>query len=129
MLFRSKLIVVAVATLVVLYLVAISFTRVGELRQKAPVFVGSDQTFVSLNGRDDFLDVTQKMGQPTTDRQQETGTILYRALGYPARHYTVILMGRDKGSMTYIGTMDENWRPIHSTTAQTESLLRELNRF
>ena len=69
------------------------------------------------------------MGQPTTDHQQETGTILYRALGYPERRYTVILMGRDKGSMTYIGTMDQNWRPIHAVNAQTESLLRSLKEF
>ena len=124
-----KLILVVVATLVVLYLVAISFTRVGELRQKNPVFVGRDQTYLSLNSRDDFLGVTQKMGTPGTDRQQETGTILYRALGYPDRQYTVILMGRDKGSMTYIGTVDRNWRPIYSVNAQNESLLRELKPF
>jgi hypothetical protein len=124
-----KLILVSVSALVVLYLVAVSFTHVGELRQKNPIFVGSDQTWASLNSRDDFLGVTQKMGQPTTDHQQETGTILYRALGYPERRYTVILMGRDKGSMTYIGTMDQNWRPIHAVNAQTESLLRSLKEF
>jgi hypothetical protein len=50
-------------------------------------------------------------------------------LGYPERRYTVILMGRDKGSMTYIGTMDQNWRPIHAVNAQTESLLRSLKEF
>jgi hypothetical protein len=125
-----RLILVAVAALVVLYVAAISFTRVGELRQKNPVFVGRDQTYASLNSRDDYLGVTQKMmGPPATDHQQETGTILYRALGYPERRYTVILMGRDKGSMTYIGTMDQNWRPIHSVNAQTESLLRALKQF
>ena len=124
-----KLILVVVATLVVLYVVAISFTRVGELRQKDPVFVTRDKTYLSLNSRDDFLGVTQKMGQPATDREQETGTILYRALGYPDRRYTIILMGRDKGSMTYIGTVDRDWRPIFSVNAQNESLLRELKPF
>jgi hypothetical protein len=125
-----KLILIVVAALIVIYLGAIAFTRVGELRQKNPVFVGSDQTYVSLSSRDDFLGVTQKMGDPpTTDHWQETGTILYRALGYSDRGYTVILMGRDKGSMTYIGAMDRNWRPIHSTNAQTDSLLRGLKQF
>jgi hypothetical protein len=38
-------------------------------------------------------------------------------------------MGPDKSSMTYIGTVDQNWRPIHSVNAQTESLLRALRRF
>jgi hypothetical protein len=103
---------------------------VGELRQKSVVFVGSDQSYLSLNSRDDFLSVTQKLGgQPATDHSQETGTIFYRALGYPERRYTVILMGPDKGSMTYIGTMDQNWRPISSVNAHTDSLLRSLKPF
>jgi hypothetical protein len=125
-----RLILIAVATLVVLYLIAISFTRVGELRQKGAVFVGSDQSYLGLNARDDFLGVTQKLGaQPASDHIQETGTIFYRALGYPDRRYTVILMGPDKGSMTYIGTMDQNWRPISSVNANTDSLLRALKPF
>ena len=124
-----KLIGIAVAVLVGLYVVAVGFTRVGDIRQKRVVFTGSDQTFASLNSRDDFLGVTQKMGNPVTDREQEMGTILFRALGYPSRHYTVILMGRDKGSMAYIGTMDDDWRPIHSTNTHNDSLLRNLKRF
>lgn len=125
-----KLILIVVAALVVIYVGAISLTRVGELRQRNPVFVGSDQTYVSLSSRDDFLGVTQKMGAPpTTDRWQETGTILYRALGYSERGYTVILMGRDKGSMAYIGTLDQDWHSIHSVNTRTDSLLRTLKRF
>jgi hypothetical protein len=124
-----KLIGVAVGVLIVLYLAALSFTRVGELRQKRIVFTGSDQSYLNLNSRDDYLGVTQKMGPPTTDHAQETGTILYRALGYPDRRYTVILMGRDKGSMAYIGTMDQDWHLIHSINARTDSLLRALKRF
>lgn len=125
-----KLILVAVGSLVALYLVAVGFTRVGDFRQKNVMFVGSDQSYLSLNGRDDFLSVTQKLGgPPANDRSQETGTILYRALGYPDRRYTVILMGADQGSMTYIGTMDQNWRPIHSVNVHTDALLRGLKRF
>jgi hypothetical protein len=124
-----KLIGVAVAALIVLYLAALNFTRVGDLRQKRVVFTGSDQTYLSLNSRDDYLGVVQKMGTPGTDHQQETGTILYRALGYPDRRYTVILMGRDKGSMAYIGTLDQDWHSIHSVNTRTDSLLRTLKRF
>jgi hypothetical protein len=124
-----KLILVAVAVLIVLYLVALSFTRVGEFRQKRIAFTAGDQTFLNLSSRDDYAGVIEKMGTPTTDRQQETGTILYRALGYPNRGYTVILMGRDKGSMTYVGAMDRDWRPIHSVNAQTDALLRGLKQF
>jgi len=121
-----KATLLAVATLVVLYLMALSFIRVGELRQKSHLLVGTDQSYVSLSSHDDFLGVTQKIGPPATDHQREIGTIFYRALGYPARRYTVILMGRDQASMTYIGTMDQNWHPIHFVNAQTESLLRQL---
>jgi hypothetical protein len=125
-----KLILVAVVTLVALSIMAIGFTHVGELRQKNPVFVGRDHSYLGLNSRDDFFSVTQKLGAPpTTDNPREIGTILYRSLGYPDRGYTVILMGRDKGSMTYIGTMDQNWRPLHSINSQTDSLLRQLQRF
>src|SRR5580698_11301820 len=88
-------------TLVALYLVAIGLTRVGDLLQKS---------FLSLNGRDDFLSVTQKLGgPPATDHSQEVGATFYRELGYPDRRYTVILMGADKSSLTYVGTMDRNW--------------------
>jgi hypothetical protein len=38
-------------------------------------------------------------------------------------------MGRDKGSMTYVGAMDRDWRPIHSVNAQTDALLRGLKQF
>jgi hypothetical protein len=125
-----KLIPIAVGTLVALYLVAIGFTRVGELRQKNVTFVGTDQRYLSLDGRDDFLSVTEKLGGlPATDHTRETGTILYRALGYPDRWYTVILMGADKSSLTYIGTMDRNWHPIHSANAHTDALLRGIKQF
>ena len=85
---------------------------------------------LSLNGRDDYLSVIQKLGgEPATDRTEETGTILYRALGYPERRYTVILMGADKSSMTYIGAMDQNWHAISSVNAHTDALLRGLKPF
>jgi hypothetical protein len=125
-----KMVLVAVGTLVGLSILAIAFTHVGELRQKNVVFVGSDQSYMSLNGRDDYLSVIQKLGAPpATDRTAETGTILYRALGYPDRRYTVILMGADKNSMTYIGTVDQNWHAIQSVNAHTDALLRGLRRF
>lgn len=125
-----RLILIAVAALVALYVVAVGFTRVGELRQKRTVFVGSDQSYLSLNGHDDYPSVIQKLGgPPATDTTEESGTILYRALGYPDRRYTVILMGADKGSMAYIGTMDRNWVPLHSANAHTDALLRGLQKF
>jgi len=120
----------AVGSLVAISIVAIAFTHVGEFRQKNVVFVGSDRSYASLNGHDDYAAVVEKLGAlPGTDHLQETGTILYRALGYPDRRYTVILMGADKNTMTYIGTMDQNWRAIQSVNTHTDALLRGLKRF
>jgi len=54
-------------------------------------------------------------------------------LGYPDRKYTVILMGSARQTAVYIGTMDENWKPVHSVDLHsggtTASLLRSLKRF
>jgi hypothetical protein len=125
-----RLILIAAAPLVALCVAAVVFTRVGELRQKNVMLVGTDQSYLSLNGHDDFVGVTQKLGgTPATDRSEQAGTILFRALGYPGRRYTVILMGTEKGSMFYIGTMNRNWRPIHSVDAHAGALLRGLERF
>jgi hypothetical protein len=112
----------------VLGLLVLNSSRIREVRQRA-TFTGSDRSFDNLSSHDDYLGVTQKLGQPTTDHPQETGTILYRALGYPERKYTVILMGRDQGSMVYIGTVDQDWRPIHFVNEHTASLLRTLKPF
>jgi hypothetical protein len=87
-----------------------------------------------LSARDDRTAVVGKLGEPATDRwQSDSGTIQYEALGYPDRHFTVILMGGDRKSVLYIGGMDDKWRPIASVTLRsggaTDSLLRNLKRF
>jgi hypothetical protein len=78
--------------------------------------------------------VVQKLGKPASDRwQSESGELQYRALGYPDRKYAVILMGSGRQAALYIGTVDENWKPVHSVALHsggtTASLLRTLKRF
>jgi hypothetical protein len=123
-----RLIGVLAAVGLVVGLLVLNASRIRDVRQRV-VFTGADQSFSNLTAHDDYLGVTQKLGMPTTDHPQETGTILYRALGYPDRKYTVILMGRDQNSVVYIGTVDENWRPIHFVNEHTASLLRTLKPF
>jgi hypothetical protein len=128
-----RLIGIALAAAILLYLLAMNLVRVGPLRQRV-VFTGKDQLFLDLSGRDDYLAVVQRLGKPASDRwQSEAGALQYRALGYPDRKYTVILMGADRRSVLYIGTMDDHWRPVHSVDLRsggtTASLLRELPRF
>jgi hypothetical protein len=131
--FVFKLIGIAVAIAVGLYILAVNLNRVGELRQKNVTFTAADQSFLELSSRDDFTAVVQKLGTPASDRSREVATIQYRALGYPDRKYTVILMGGDLRTARYIGVMDENWKPVHSVELHsggtTLSLLRNLNRF
>jgi len=129
-----KLIGGALAVGIFLCVLVLNLNRVGEFRQRDVVFTAKDQQFLDLSGRDDFVAVVQKLGAPATDRwQSESNPIQVRALSYPGRKYTVILMGRDRQSAVYIGAMDDNWKPIHSvelhTGGTTSSLLRNLKRF
>jgi hypothetical protein len=128
-----KLIAAALPVAVLLCLAALRMTQVGEVRQGV-VFTTRDQQYLTLTGRDDYLAAVQKLGKPASDRwQSESGELQCRALGYPDRKYTVILMGGSRQSAVYIGTMDENWKPVHSVELHsggtTASLLRSLRRF
>jgi hypothetical protein len=128
-----KMIGIAVAVAIGLYIVAVNLNRVGEPRQRTVTYTAADQSFLELSGRDDFTAVAQKLGQPASDRSREVGTIQFRAMSYPDRKYTIILMGADAGTARYIGVMDDNWKPVHSvemrTGGTTLSMLRSLNRF
>jgi hypothetical protein len=128
-----KLVGLAVMLAILATLLALTLFRVGEVRQRV-VFTGQDQSFLELTGRDDYLAVVQKLGAPTFDRwQNESGAIQLRALSYPDRKYTVVLMGSDRHNALYIGALDDQWRPIHSVQLHsggtTDSLLRGLKRF
>ena len=129
-----RLIGIAVAVAILLYVVAVNLNRIGDLRQRTVVLTAKDQMFLELTGRDDYLAIVQKLGKPANDRwRSESGELQYRALSYPDRKYTVILMGSGRQAAAYIGTMDENWKPVHSVALHsggtTASLLRSLKRF
>jgi hypothetical protein len=106
--------------------------RIGFIRQRV-IITTRDQTFQTLTGRDDRFAVVTKIGNPGYDRFKEVGTIQFEALSYPDRKYTVILAGRDTRTLGYIGTVDDDWRPVHfvnfRTGGTTESLLQTLSRF
>jgi hypothetical protein len=128
-----RLIVIALAVAIGMYMVAMNLNRIGDLRQRNVVFTAADQSFLDLKARDTYSGIVAKLGQPGQDRSQEVGTIHYRALAYPDRRYTVILMGPDRETAHYIGVMDDNWKPMHSvemhTGGTTLSLLLDLKRF
>ena len=97
-------------------------------------YTAKDQSYLALTARDDYQAVVRKLGAPARDRwQRETGAVRYRALSYTDRACTVILMDAGHGGASYIGTLDENWKPVHAVELQdggsTDSLLRGLPRF
>ena len=123
-----KLIGAAVTAAIVLYVLAVSLSR------QRVVFTARDQTYLGLTARDDRTEVVMKLGEPATDHwQSENGAMQYEALDYPDRKVTVILMGGDRNNVQYVGTMDQDWKPVHSVQLHsggtTDSLLRGLKRF
>lgn len=129
-----KMIGIAVGVAIGLYILAVSLTRIDDIRQRTVTFTASDQSFLDLSRNDDYTAIVTKLGKPGSDRSREVGSIEYRALGYPDRKYHIILMGSDPRTAKYIGVVDENWKPLHSVElgkggGNTLSLLRNLNRF
>ncbi len=123
-----RLIGAAVTVAILLYVLAVSLSR------QRVVFTAKDQTYMGLSARDDRTEVVVKLGEPASDHwQSESGALQYEALDYPDRKVTVILMGGDRKSVQYVGTMDKDWNPVHSVRLRsggtTDSLLRELKRF
>ena len=123
-----KLIGAAVTVAILLYIVAVSLSR------QRVVFTAKDQTYMGLTARDDRTEVVVKLGEPASDHwQSESGDLQFEALDYPDRKLTVILMGSDRKGVLYVGTMDRNWKPVHSVRLRsgvtTDSLLRGLKRF
>jgi hypothetical protein len=128
-----KLIGIVVGCIILLWVLGAAALRVGFIQQHI-VITTRDQTFQTLTSRDDRFAIVTKIGkQPAFDRFKEVGTIQYEALSYPERKYTVILMGADTRTLAYIGTVDDNWRPVHFVNLRsggtTESLLQTITRF
>lgn len=128
-----RLVGVALAVGILAYLVMASFFRQGLVRPRLN-FANADQAYLELRAHDDYWSVVQKLGKPARDRwMSETGEIQYRALTYPQRRFTVILMGTDRNAATYVGALDDNWKPLHSVPfrsgGNTFPMLRGLKRF
>lgn len=117
---------------ILLYVGAVNLMRVGDIRQRT-VLTARDQSYLELTSRDDYTAVLGKLGHPGEDRWHSSGELHFRALSYPDRKYTIILMGARPENVTYIGTLDEQWRLLHSVDlpsgGTTASLLRGLHRF
>jgi hypothetical protein len=91
------------------------------------------QEDLGFTAADDYHAVVRKLGPPANDRWNEGKDLQYRALAYPNRHFTIILMGTDRNNALYIGALNDNWRPVdtvkHAGRGDTRSLLQGLKRF
>ncbi|MGD0362881.1 MAG: hypothetical protein ABSC93_18540 [Bryobacteraceae bacterium] len=117
--------------IVATYLV-VNFYRDSVLRPRI-AYNSRDRGYLSLTAEDDYAGVVRKLGPPAHDRWQgPAGGLRYRALSYPDRACTVILMGADGKPAMYIGTLDANGNTIHSVRlgngAAAGELLRALPR-
>jgi hypothetical protein len=116
-----------IAVLFVVYGV-VSYTRGDRI-----LFQSVFQEDLGFSAEDDYFAVVRKLGQPAKDRWREGKDLQYRALEYPDRHFTVILMGTERNNARYIGAVNGDWRPVHTVKhagkGNTRSLLEGLPRF
>ena len=117
---------------VCVHVTALNLIHIGEMRGRQPL--AGDRSYLELSGADDYFRIVQRLGRPASDRWTTgSAAIHYRALSYPGRHFTVILVGSDRASAAYIGTLDSSWRVIHTvplaTGGTTFALLRNLQPF
>jgi hypothetical protein len=129
----GRMILGALVIGIVACLAIVTAYRQGDVRSRV-VFTSKDQDYLALAAGDDYWAIVHKLGAPESDRwQSETGELQYRALFYPKRSYTAILMGTDRKQATYIGTLDANWKPVHYVSfrngGDTRSMLEGLPKF
>lgn len=129
----SRTILGGIAIAIAGCVLAVTWYRGGVLGNRI-VYAPVMQTDPGLTARDDYYAVVRRLGAPSEERwRSEKGERQYRVLSYPRQGYSVILMGADRRDMHYIGTMDQNWTPIHSVELPGKSnsyaLLRTLERF
>jgi hypothetical protein len=127
----GRLVVIALACGTVACILMVAMSRGGSvLRPSRTTFKVKDESYQELTRSDDYYSVVQKLGPPQSDRwKSETGAVQFRALAYPQRSYIVILMGSDRNSARYIGTLDDNWQLISSASKESSSLLRGIHKF
>jgi len=97
-------------------------------------FRAVEQADLQLTAEDDYHSVVRKLGPPAEDHWREGGgERQYRALRYPQRRLTIILMGVERDQAIYLGAMNDQWKVVHSVRhagrGDTRALLESLKRF
>lgn len=128
----GRMVMVLLATGVMGMLVLATIARHDQFRQRVR-YTAHDQSYFELGRDDDYFAVIRKLGEPASDRWSgATEAVQYRALAYPKRGYTVILFGRDRKNVRYIGTLDTDCNPVHQIAyadgGDSSAMLRNVGR-
>jgi hypothetical protein len=89
----------------------VDFTRQAQFHQRADLFRGY-RSYLQLGPNDDYASTVRKLGLPARAGSHQTGDKVFRSLAYPARRYSVILMGSQSDRQRYIGTLDPQGRVL-----------------
>lgn len=85
------------------------------------------QENLGLGPEDDYFAVERKLGKPQADRWKAEGeSVQYRVLEYPQRNLKIILAGRERTQVFYVGAYDSNWRVVDSVKQRGGSTTYEL---
>jgi hypothetical protein len=110
----GRLILVSLLVGVALCAVIVAYYR-GQNSAESATFKGVMQTSLGLSAHDDYHAVVRKFGAAGSDRWKgDEGDLNIRILGYPARGFSVILMGRERDAARYIGAVDNQGQVIDS---------------
>jgi len=115
----------------VAFTIVADVTRQAQPRQRADLFRGY-RSYLQLGPDDDYASTVRKLGLPTRTGyreagERESGERVFRSLAYPARRYSVILMGANEQDARYIGALDPRGRVLDAVRlrdgSSAESLL------
>jgi hypothetical protein len=130
----ARLIGVTVVAAVIVIVLALGVFRGDGVFGRRLVLQTADQDYLALRAGDDHFTVVQRLGEPDTDRwSPQTKEVSFRVLAYDERAYYVVLFGAEQSNVTYLGTLDASWRPIHAVPVgrgvDSTALLKSLRRF
>lgn len=96
----------------VAFAIVADFARQMPSHQRAEFF--RYRSYLQLSSGDDYASVVSRLGPPARVSVVPSRGHVFRSLAYPARHYSVILMGAQRDEARYIGTLDAYGRVLDS---------------
>ncbi len=96
----------------------------------------ADQRYLGLSNSDSYFEVVHRLGNPEGEEwiSGEEDELQFQVLRYASRNYIVIMMGGNRSSMRYLGTVHEPSRQVLDSArlargGDTSSMMRNLPDF